>query len=192
MVAALAADVERLGLSQTEVRLMDAERLDFPAETFDCVLCGFGLMFFPQPEAALVGFRRVLRPCGRLALSYVPLDGLQDPRWAWRRELFRELGFRPPPGPAPFKGTDELGAAVTAAGFDGISVVEERTELRFADPAEYWAWTWSHGMRQMYEAMDPRTLGDYRRRAFEHLKAQHARGELAQSVHALFLMASRP
>ena len=47
----------------------DAQALPFPAENFDAVLCGYGLMHLPEPAAALCEILRVLRPGGRSALS---------------------------------------------------------------------------------------------------------------------------
>ncbi len=49
----------------------DAQNLDevVPAEHFDVVLCGLGLMYMPDPEAALVTMARCLRPDGRMAVS---------------------------------------------------------------------------------------------------------------------------
>jgi len=46
----------------------DATSLPFPDESFDVVLCQAGLMFFPDPGAALGEMRRVLRPGGRIAV----------------------------------------------------------------------------------------------------------------------------
>ena len=40
-----------------------------PAGHFDVVLCGLGLMYMPDPEAALVTMARCLRPGGRMAVS---------------------------------------------------------------------------------------------------------------------------
>ena len=48
---------------------MDAEQLDFADGSFDVVLCGFGIMFFPDQNRALSEFRRVLKPGGTLAVS---------------------------------------------------------------------------------------------------------------------------
>lgn len=46
-----------------------AEALDFTENSFDVVLCQFGLMFFDDRGKALAEMARVLRPGGRIALS---------------------------------------------------------------------------------------------------------------------------
>jgi len=49
----------------------DAQYLEdgLPAEDFDVVLCGLGLMYMPDPERALASMVRHLRPGGRLVAS---------------------------------------------------------------------------------------------------------------------------
>jgi ubiquinone/menaquinone biosynthesis C-methylase UbiE len=51
------------------VAVEDGQALSFPDASFDAVICSLGLMFFPEPERALAGFHRVLRPGGRAAVS---------------------------------------------------------------------------------------------------------------------------
>ncbi len=46
-----------------------AEALPFESDTFDVILCQFGLMFFEDEAKALGEMVRVLRPGGRIALS---------------------------------------------------------------------------------------------------------------------------
>jgi SAM-dependent methyltransferase len=57
------------GSAPTRYARMDAQSLEFPAATFDVVLCCFGLMYLPDPERALAQLQRVLRPGGRLGLA---------------------------------------------------------------------------------------------------------------------------
>src|SRR6476661_573536 len=52
MVQATNAEAERRGIA-ARVRLMDAENLDFPDASFDRVLCGFGVMFWPDQRQGL-------------------------------------------------------------------------------------------------------------------------------------------
>jgi SAM-dependent methyltransferase len=46
-----------------------ADALPFPDQSFDAVVCQFGLMFFPDQVAGLREMRRVLQPDGRLAVA---------------------------------------------------------------------------------------------------------------------------
>jgi ubiquinone/menaquinone biosynthesis C-methylase UbiE len=61
---------ERLGgAPNASVAVEDGQALSFPDESFDAVLCGLGLMFFPDPARGLSEFWRVLRPGGHAAVS---------------------------------------------------------------------------------------------------------------------------
>ena len=61
---------ERLGEApNVSVWVEDGQRLSFPDESFDAVLCNLGLMFFPDPVRGLSEFRRTLRAGSRTAVS---------------------------------------------------------------------------------------------------------------------------
>lgn len=59
--------VELEGLTTITTRVMDAQQLDLPDNTFDAVICRLGLMLMPNPGQALREIRRVLKPGGKLA-----------------------------------------------------------------------------------------------------------------------------
>jgi len=72
-----ATDINRSMLERGRNRLLDAgcvvpavqcdaERLPFPAASFDCVAVGFGLRNMTHKDAALADMARVLKPGGRL------------------------------------------------------------------------------------------------------------------------------
>jgi ubiquinone/menaquinone biosynthesis C-methylase UbiE len=54
---------------QIDLRVGDAEALDFPDESFDTVVCTYGLCTIPDDAAAVREAKRVLRPGGRILLA---------------------------------------------------------------------------------------------------------------------------
>jgi phosphatidylethanolamine/phosphatidyl-N-methylethanolamine N-methyltransferase len=61
--------VVELGLDHVEaLEVMDAERLDFPDDSFDVVVAQYVVTAVPNPEAALNEFVRVLRPGGEIII----------------------------------------------------------------------------------------------------------------------------
>jgi ubiquinone/menaquinone biosynthesis C-methylase UbiE len=61
---------------EVDLRLGDAQALQFPDESFDTVTCTLALCTIPDDRAAVAEARRVLRPGGRLLL----LEHVRSPR----------------------------------------------------------------------------------------------------------------
>jgi ubiquinone/menaquinone biosynthesis C-methylase UbiE len=57
------------GLTNIEVRVMDAEAIDLPDDSFDAVTCRFGIMFCTDPSKAVQDIRRVLKDGSKFAMA---------------------------------------------------------------------------------------------------------------------------
>ena len=57
------------GLTNVEFRRADVEHTGFAAETFDAVVCVFGIFFLPDMAAGVRELWRLVRPGGRLAVT---------------------------------------------------------------------------------------------------------------------------
>ena len=65
MAAKGTCEASRRGLANVRFQRMNSESLDCEDASADRVLCSLGLMYMPNPGAALGEMRRVLRPGGR-------------------------------------------------------------------------------------------------------------------------------
>src|SRR5512143_3349688 len=89
--------VSELRLKNVEgLAVMDAEKLEFPDNSFDVVMAQYVVTAVPNPEAALDEFARVLRPGGELIiLTRVSADeGLRRFIERLLQPIVRRLGFR--------------------------------------------------------------------------------------------------
>jgi ubiquinone/menaquinone biosynthesis C-methylase UbiE len=69
MVDACRRATDHLKLRNAHFDVATADRLPFPADTFDAVVSRFGVMFFPSPVDGVREMLRVLKPGRKLALA---------------------------------------------------------------------------------------------------------------------------
>jgi len=69
MVASATQRAAALGLEHVRFARMDGEQLSCAEHSYDLAYCALGLMYMPDPFAALRELFRVLRPGGRLAVA---------------------------------------------------------------------------------------------------------------------------
>src|ERR1700759_129080 len=89
--------VDELHLKNVEgLAVMDAEKLEFPDNSFDVVMAQYVVTAVPNPEVALDEFSRVLRPGGELIiLTRVSADaGMRRFIEQRLQPVVRPLGFR--------------------------------------------------------------------------------------------------
>jgi len=124
MLAIARERAAELGLTNLEFREMDAEALDFPEQSFDAVLCRWGLMFLPDLTGALKRMHRLLKPGRRLAAAVWGLPP-KVPFISVAMGTVRQQLQAPPPSPdtpGPFSLADVtvLEQALKQAGFTEV------------------------------------------------------------------------
>lgn len=142
MVEAARRRVTRLGLTQVEVRVMDAEQLDVLDGSFDAAMCRCGLMFCPEPERAAAELHRAIKPGGRFAVV-VWDEPAKNPFFTSIGQLIVKLGLAPAPDPtAPgvfrLSAPGELARVLRAGGFTDVRVESRPLAFTYKSPEEYW------------------------------------------------------
>jgi ubiquinone/menaquinone biosynthesis C-methylase UbiE len=146
MLAVAREKARARGLSNVEFRQVDGEELSVEPESFDAVLCRWGIMFMPEPVRCLRQAHQALKPGGRIALSvWGPPE--RNPFFTVPMGvLMKYVEVTPPrpgaPGVFAFADGDRLASTLGEAGFRDVQV--EGLELSMAvfdSGQEYWQYT---------------------------------------------------
>ena len=185
MARATNDEAARRGLT-ARVRVMDAEHLDFPDAAFDRVLCGFGVMFFPDQDRALGEFRRVLKPGGRIGLS------------TWHRTqnseleaVLNEFGVTMPRQPGWITEAEALSRLLARAGFADVRVNTDAHSFRYAGVDEYWREARGTGMRRALDTLDAAQAERIRAALAERVRSRPGAAGFDASASALLAVAER-
>lgn len=130
-----------LGLHNIDFREMDAETLDLPENSFDLIFCRLGLMYLPDPQAALAKMWRLLVPDGRLVAAVwgppqkVPFASVP------MGVLLRELQLQPPPPGTPgvfsLADTHRVEQLLMQAGFTQVHTEPLTVIMDWSSPEEF-------------------------------------------------------
>jgi ubiquinone/menaquinone biosynthesis C-methylase UbiE len=129
------------GLTNVELRKMDAEHLEFHDQTFDFVTCAFSLQFFPNIEAALYEMHRVCKPGGWLGLTMFdrkppPFDPL-FPTVLQQFAAYQGKVSIPPHGIS--LAPEELEGFLKPHGWQSIETHSEKVTFIYASEEHIWA-----------------------------------------------------
>jgi protein-L-isoaspartate O-methyltransferase len=129
------------GLGNVETLEVDGEALEvLDPGSFDAVISRLGLIYFPDQQRALVGMRRALRPGGRSA-AIVYSTAERNEFFSIPVSIIRRRANLPPPlpgqpGPFSLGRPGALEQALTAAGFNNVSLEAVNAPLRLPSAAD--------------------------------------------------------
>ncbi|UIX32873.1 class I SAM-dependent methyltransferase [Streptomyces sp. GQFP] len=123
-----------------EFTLAPADKLPYPDDSFDAVLCQQGIQFFPDLEAALTEAARVTRPGGRFTATAWTPPADRSPYFAAQLKAVTEHGTKE--AEARFATSlscpaERVTAALTTAGFHDITTREVTVTIAFPDLADF-------------------------------------------------------
>jgi SAM-dependent methyltransferase len=193
---AMVALAERVGTSRPVTwRQADVMALPYAGESFDVVVCQFGVMFFPDRVAAYREVRRVLRPGGTFLFNI--WNGIEKNEFA--DVVTQALSALYPDDPPLFLARTphghgrpgEIESDVEAAGFDGCSL-SQRDEISSAAGPYVPAIAYCRGtpLRNEIEARDPGGLERATAAATAALRARFGDGPIEARISALVAAAS--
>ena len=157
LLALARSKAKERGLANIEFRRDDMTQLPFDEESFDVVVCVFGIFFGPDMEAALRELKRVLRTGGKLAITtWGPrfFEPATTAFWESVRSVRPDLykGFNPWDR---ISDVDAVRSLLTAAGLDNIEAVAESDSQPVNSPEDWWAMIMGSGYRGTIEQLDP-------------------------------------
>jgi ubiquinone/menaquinone biosynthesis C-methylase UbiE len=196
MIAACLQEVRRRGLTNVDLQVMDASAPSLPAAGYDVIVSSLVVFFLPDPLAALTAWRDLLAPGGRLAISTF---ATRDATWEAVDAVFqpylpaRLLDARTSGAAGPFSSDAGVEQLVTAAGYTDVRTSVFDVEVVLADADEWYAFTWSHGQRVMWEAVPEADRPTVRARAAERLdQARGADGRIRLGQRVRCTLATPP
>jgi ubiquinone/menaquinone biosynthesis C-methylase UbiE len=173
MVDAARADAVARGLTNVDIRVLDAGRPDLPGGAFDVATASMMLFFLPDPVAALRSWRELFAPGGRLGIS---TQGARDPGWRLLDEVF--LPFLPPAMLQARTGSiarrlataEGMRDLLTEAGYGAIRTSTVDMELVLDGVDQWRAWTRSHAARLMWDSVPEVEVPGVLATVHEHLE----------------------
>ena len=197
MVKETNLEIQCRDMKNANVMVMDAENLDFNSGTFDHILCGFAVFFFPDYKIALNEFMRVLKDGGRF--SFTTFLRKSDDKFSWFHELVEkylpsfqdELDEYQEEESPEFHTEEGLYKVLKEAEFKNIQVIIEEKVFVYKDEQEWWDKLWTHGSIAVLERIPENKMKDFKAEVFEKLREIKGEEGIAATIYVLYALGEK-
>jgi ubiquinone/menaquinone biosynthesis C-methylase UbiE len=181
---------QQQGLDNIEFRYGDFENLGLPSESFDAIVCVFGIFFVPDMVAAVRELWRMVRPGGKLAITswgekvFEPANQIF---WsaieAERSDLVKKF--------TPWDRISDPGslqALLEAGGATQVEVFAQVTTHELASPEDWWTMILGGGLRGTIDQLDPTARERVRQANLDFLRTNEVH---SLEVNVLYAIAQK-
>lgn len=162
----------RPGSAMARFQIGDAQRLSFPDDSFDVAVMALVIAFLPQPDKAVAGMTRVVRPGGWVATYMWDLEAGGSPTSPMFSAL-KSIGATPSAVPnAPASRIEAMRGFWQAAGLQSVETTVIRIPVSFDSVDDFWETTTSSGgpAAKLIEALPADRQHQVRQRLGEQLR----------------------
>jgi ubiquinone/menaquinone biosynthesis C-methylase UbiE len=180
------------GLTNVELRKMDAEHLEFPDKSFDAVTCAFALFLFPDMEAALREMYRVCKPSGYIGVTlFNKIPPPFSPAFPIMIQQFMSyrVGVQMPQPLA--HAPDEARALLSRFGFRSIETHGETNDIIYASPEDVWEFALTLGPRATIMGMNEETRARFKDEYLANLRPIVRQDGLHISLGVIYVTGKR-
>lgn len=190
-------EIEKRGVKNAKIMVMDAENLTFSDEIFDKILCGFGIFFFPDYKASLNEFSRVLKKDGKV--GFTTFLRKRDEKFLWLDDITykylpkydNELDEYQESDKPEFDTEEGLYKILNESGFKNIKILKEEKDFMYKDEEEWWAKLSTHGAIRVLEAIPKDKFEDFKGEIFEKLKSMKGPEGIPATMYVLYAFGTK-
>jgi ubiquinone/menaquinone biosynthesis C-methylase UbiE len=182
--------------TRIEWRQADALTLPFDDNSFDALVCQFGVMFFPDKVAGYAEARRTLRPDGKFLFNV--WDRIEANEFAYTVTQAAAAVFLDDPPrflariPHGYHDIEAIGRELKKAGFSEVSIsTVEKTSTAPSPRHPALAFCQGSPLRNEIEARDAKLLGMVVDRATLAISERYGTGPVSGKIRAHVVTASR-
>jgi ubiquinone/menaquinone biosynthesis C-methylase UbiE len=166
MLGRLQEKIDKFGIRNIDLHVMDGAALEFRRDYFDDVVCSFGLTFLSDMSASLKEWARVTKPGGRVMFSVFGSQAFQPMRQLLAEHL-RDNGVALPDSDAPGSVTrladpGRCRDLLHEAGLEETEVITEQFGYRLENETQWWEVVWNGAMRAWIEKIPPQRSESFR------------------------------